>query len=215
MTYQPRLPLPVPLSPFEVAYIDESPPGFWPQNQDSNFGVHRKVFCDQLVNVANQLQLLINESFPGTSTQFLAFWEFMLGLPLAPVGFTLFHRQQIVQSRFIRGPFTHTMLRAVIEPFIIATFGPAISIGVGIPIGAGLPLYSGVSGDVRQYYTIVDSPTNFTYWIFIDSRVTVDSTYFAQELNRINPAGYTYILGTLYNKTGGGVSRGHGGGTHQ
>lgn len=213
MTTQPLLPNPVPYSVVERAYIEDSPSGLWPDNQDSNFGIHRKIFCDRLMDAVSQLQIIFNEMFPATSTQFIANWEEQMGLSINPPGRTLAQRQAAVIARSRRGAFTRTGRRAIIEGYIEATFGVAPAFGAGgIVLGSGVPLFSGVGGDPTLFYRIIEDIINFKYHVWIDNRVVVDLVALNQELLRYTPAGIQYDISTLYQKQNGGKSPAKGGG---
>lgn len=184
-------------SPVEKSYIAEQPPGLWPENRSSNFGVHRIVFCDCISELLQQLQILYNERFPETATVFLDEWEEMLGLPVSPPTRTTLARQKIISARVKRGGFTRTFRRQIVEDFVLATFGAAATFTpAGIPIGTGISLRSGITGtDPTPYYTIVETIESFLYRVTIDSRIDVDAASLRRELNRITPAG---ITGKLY-----------------
>jgi Concanavalin A-like lectin/glucanases superfamily len=85
---QPTLPPEGSFTDPELNFIDESPPGFFPENQDSNWGYRRKVFSDQVQDLYNQLFLIFSERFPQTSEFYLDEWERMVGLPPAPDALT-------------------------------------------------------------------------------------------------------------------------------
>lgn len=214
MTTQPQLPDPIAPSVIEQAYIEDSPRGLWPENQDSNFGIHRKIFCDQLMEAANQLQTIFNEMFPDTSTEYIGTWEEEMGLTVNPPGRSLTQRQRTVSARLKHGPFTRTGRANLIEGFIIATYGAAATFGTsGIVIGAGIPLHSGAGGDPKQYYKVIEDISNFKYHVWIDHNIGVDLTALNQELLRVTPAGISFDISSLYQTTGGGKSSGTFGGT--
>lgn len=223
MSSVPNITLPLgSYSIIERAFISEEPSGLWPPNQNSVHGFHRKVFCDVLMKIALQLDLLLNEKFLDTTNEFLEAHEEELGLTLNPANVTLAQRRSALQARRKRGPFTNSLRRQVIESFIQgaltggtpATFGTA-----GIKIGvSGIPLYSGLSGSASNFYTIVENVGAFSYQVIIDSRVTPDLTGLTRELTRITPAGISFTLtggggATLVQKTGGAKSSSKTGGT--
>lgn len=215
MTTQPLLPAPVAPSVIEQAYIQDSPAGLWPDNQDSNFGIHRKVFCDRLMDAATQLQLIFNEMFPTTSTQFIDKWEEQMGLPVNPPSRTLAQRQSAVTARRRRGAFTRTLRNTIIEGYIVATFGTVPAFGTqGITIGTGIVFHSGASGDPKLLYRVVEDIPNFKYHVLIDNTIAVDFQSLNRELLRLTPAGISFDFVTLYQKSGGGKGVGKAGGTH-
>lgn len=160
MTTQPLLPAPITPTVIEQAYIEDSPSGLWPENQDSNFGLHRKVFCDRLFDVVSQLQTIFNEMFPDTSVVYLDKWEEEMGLTVAAPGRTLQQRQNAVISRSRRGAFTRAGRQQIVENFITATFGVAPAFGPGgIVLGSGVPLHSGISGLAGTYAIRENDPS--------------------------------------------------------
>lgn len=194
MTTQPILPAPIAPSVVEQAFIEDSPPGLWPDNQDSNFGIHRKIFCDELMDAVNQLQTIFNEMFPNTSVQFIEQWEEEMGLTINPPGRTLSQRQSAVISRSRRGAFTKTGRAQLVENFIVATFGAALAFGTGgIPIGSGVPLHSGVNSLIGTY-RIYEDVRNFSYVVRILSSITPDIGSLTRELLRYTPAGISFTI---------------------
>lgn len=141
---QPILANEIAFSDPEFAYIEESPPGLYPENQDSNFGLFRKLFTDQVQVLISQQSSIYNERFVDSSVDFIDEWEREVGLPVAPTGSTLAQRRQFVLNRLRKGPFTRARRREIVESFINATFGPPVELGVaGVAIDpAGIPLYA-------------------------------------------------------------------------
>lgn len=191
---QPIIPVPTSYSEIELAYIEEEPPGLWPSNQDSNFGIHRKVFCDELTIVADQLDVILSEFFISTSTEFLANHEDELGLPINPAGRTLEERRGIALSRMKRGPFTHSLIASIVKSYISVTFGPSIIFNtLGVPIGSGIPLFS-PTGDVSQLFRVYFDIQNFTYEVRISADAAIDTESLTRELDRITPSAITYSI---------------------
>lgn len=154
--FQPTLPAEQPFSDAELAFMDESPPGLFPENQDSNFGFAvRKIFSDRVQELINQLDTIYNEKFVSSSLNYLSEWEIQVGLPVAPTGWTLPQRRNAVTNRLRKGAFTNAARRSIVENFITITFGPAPAFDAsGLPLDAGgIPLYSGVSS-LDQTYVI-------------------------------------------------------------
>lgn len=205
------LPPETPYSDVEKSYISEQPANLFPTNQDSIFGTHRKVFCDEMEKIVEQIQLLYNERFPDTTLQYLTNWEEDLGLPVNSPAQSIQQRQQAVRARIKRGRFTRTLRRETVEGYILATFGePARFSTTGIPITVpGIPLHSGIEGiDPTPYYTITETITNYYYQVLIDSIIDIDLPALDRELKRITPAGIQYLLGKAYKRSGGGKSAG-------
>lgn len=187
-----------PISEIEAVYIEECPPGLFPDNQDSNFGLHRRIFTDVLQDIADQIELIYNERFPDTANDFLPFYEDELGLPIDPDGISLDSRRSMVAARMKKGAFTRGLLKATINPFIVATFGTPPAFGPeGIVIGAGIPLFGVPPADPTIYYHIIEDPTNFHYTIEIDHRLTPYMAGLTRELTRITPAHYHFDFTTF------------------
>lgn len=151
--FQPTLPAEGAFTDAEIAFMEDSPPGLFPENQNSNFGfVIRKIFTDKIQQLIGQQQTLYNERFVETALTFLDVWEGDYGLPVAPTGRTVAQRRQDILSRIQVGPYTRARRRTVVENFISATFGAGVLLTpAGVPIGAGIPLYSGASSFVGLY----------------------------------------------------------------
>lgn len=195
MSTQPTLPPPdAALSEIEAAYLEEQPPGLWPINQDSNFGIHRKVFCGVLSDAASQLDLLLNEKFVATSSEFLWLHEEELGVPENPTGKTIDQRRAVLFARMKRGPFTNALRASIIETFIIATFGPAPQLlSSGLDLQSGIQLFSGEE-DVTGTYEVVEDVENFSYTVYILNTITVDNDGLTRELARITPSGISFTI---------------------
>lgn len=194
--FQPILPPEVTPTEQELNYIDESPPGIFPENQNSNFGyIHRKVFSDQMAKIANGLALLFAEKFVDSSTTFLDEHEVELGLPPNPGSASTVQRRTNVKSRMKKGRFTRTRRREIVEEFIIATFGQSVQLlpdGVALT-AAGVPLYSDPA-PVNLLYNIVESITNFSYDVKIKNTVTPDVPALTRELKRLTPSGISFTV---------------------
>ncbi len=81
---QPILPIEGSFTDAESNFVDESPPGLFPENQDSNWGYRRKIYSDVIQTLYEQLKLIYAERFPQTSQEFLDEWEITVGLPPNP-----------------------------------------------------------------------------------------------------------------------------------
>ena len=192
--HQPILPPEANYNTAELGFINDQPDGLFPENQDSNFGLKRKLWANQAQIGIEQIETIWNELFVKTSSLFLDEWERQLGLPMSPPGITMGNRRARVLARVMRGPFTMHRLWFVIETYLEpAIGGDAIQLvpqGVAIP-PIGLPLYSGVA-DIESVYRIYENPKTYTYEVWIRSEVTPD-IQLDYELRRITPAGYTLI----------------------
>jgi hypothetical protein len=191
---QPALPEEGNYTDAERGYVNDQPPDLFPENQDSNFGLKRKLWTDRAQEGIEQINTIWNELFVKTSSLFLDEWERQMGLPMAPPGITIGNRRARVLARVMRGPFTRNRVMFVIDTFLEpAIGGDAIQLvpqGVEIP-PIGLPLYSGVA-DIESIYRIYENPATYTYEVWVRSEVTPD-VQLDYELRRITPAGYTLI----------------------
>jgi len=193
--HQPTLPAEANFTQAELVFMDESPPGLFPENQDSNFGyVIRKIFSDVSQDIANWQDILYNEHFVNTSGRFIDQWEIEMGLPVDP-SLSLAVRQTNVLARIQRGPFTRTRRNNVIEQYIKATFGtPFALVPQGVPIDSnGIPLY-GEAGNVVTLYEVYEDQRNFSYEVWINSAYTPSMTALTRELKRITPAGISFTI---------------------
>jgi hypothetical protein len=192
---QPTLPPEGAFTNPELNFIDESPRGFFPENQDSNWGWKRKVYTDEIQELFDQLELIYAEAFPQTSQEFLDEWEFMVGLPQSPQNKTLAQRRSRVINRLRGGPFTRTMRREIIESYITATFGdPILLLPPGVEmIVAGQPLYN-EPGDVTQLYMVLETVEQFQYEVRIKSGMGIDQVGLERDLRHFTPAGIFIIF---------------------
>jgi hypothetical protein len=193
--HQPTLPAEANFTQAELVYMDESPPGLFPENQDSNFGyVIRKIFSDVSQDIANWQDILYNEHFVNTAGRFIDQWEIEMGLPIDP-SLTLVARQTNVLARIQRGPFTRTRRDNVIEQYVKATFGTTIQlVPQGVPItSAGIPIY-GESSNLTPLYEVYENQRNFSYEVWINSAYTPSITALTRELKRITPAGISFTI---------------------
>lgn len=198
--YQPTLPPEGAFTDAEIDFIESSPPGLFPDNQDSNFGfIVRKTWTDRVQELIDQLDTLYSERFIVTSTEFLDEWERMAGVPTAPTGLDPITRRAIVLGRVRKGPFTRALRRSIVENYIGATFGTPAAFDVsGISLTAGgVPLYAG-AGTVEQMYEIVEDVPNYLYHIYIDSAFT-PAAGMIRELTRATPAGISFDISYVPN----------------
>lgn len=155
---QPTLPAEELFTDAEFAYIEESPPGLFPENQNSNFGLKRKIFSDRIQELIEQQNTIYNEMFVKTASQFLDEWEREYGLPVAPTNFTIAQRRSAVLNRILKGPFTDPRRRRIIENYIGSTFGTVIQLTPdGVPMAvAGVPLFS-EAAPLSTLYSVRDN----------------------------------------------------------
>jgi len=142
--FQPDLPPEETFTDAEFSFMEESPPGLFPENQDSNFGyVIRRVFSNFIQDLANEQMTLYNERFVETSTDYLDQWEMEVGLPVNPSGITLDQQRLTVLNRLRRGPFTRDRRDALIASYLQASYGtPIILTPSGVPLSSGgVPIY--------------------------------------------------------------------------
>lgn len=194
--FQPTLPAEIAPSDAELEFMELSPPGLFPQNQNSNFGfIIRKLWCDRITELAEQLTTLYNEKFPDTADQFLDDHEREYGLPIAPSNLTIAQRRQSVLTRIRVGPFTRTRRKEIVESFITATFGNPIQLTPGgVPlVSGGVPLF-GETGIVTSLYRIVENIEGQSYTVRISNTVTPDDVGLHRELDRITPSHHSYSV---------------------
>jgi hypothetical protein len=195
MATQPTLPPEVQFTDAEFNFIDDSPRGFFPENQDSNWGYRRKVYSDVIWEIYGQLDFIYSEMFPSTSQSLLDEWEKMVGLPQNPTSKTLAQRRQMVLNRLRGGPFTRTQRRNIVESYITATFGGPIVLlppGVEMLVG-GQPLYNEV-GILDQLYMIVETVEQFKYEVRIKTAMALDQVGLERDLKWYTPAGLQIIF---------------------
>lgn len=191
----PAIPAEGTYSNVELSFIEKSPPGLWPENQDSYFGQLRKVICDEIQSWVDLMMTLYQEMFPATAGSYISLWEEEVGLPVAPTGKTLQDRRTLVQPRRYYGPFTRGRRNAIIEQYILPTLGgdAATLTPGGLDLSAGVPLYSGVSS-LTGTYAVVESVTTFSFTIRIKNTITPDEAGLRKELDRVVPAGLSYSI---------------------
>lgn len=218
--FQPTLPAPTLLNTQELDFIDSSPPGLFPENQNSNFGALRKVFADKMKEVADQIATLYGERFVFTASETLEQWEQEIGLPVATT-LSDQQRRSRIQARRQQGAFTRTKRKQVIEAYLQATFGQTTRLSVdGVPFTAsGLPLYSDVTSLIGLY-TVTENITNYSYSVDINSTAQIDAAGLTRELQRITPAHISFSItysGTVpaqtIRKSGGAIAVSKSGGT--
>ena len=197
---QPTLPPEVQFSEAEFIFMEESPGGLFPENQNSNFGfIIRKVFSDLAQDISNWETILYNEKFVNTSMRFLDQWEIEVGLPPNPVGPSLADRRADVLARLQHGPFTRTRRADLVARYVATTFGAPIQLvpqGVAL-VTAGVPIY-GESGDITTLYEIIEDIPGFHYTVWIANTNTPDLDALNRELKRITPAGISFTITSVH-----------------
>lgn len=195
--FQPHLPAEQPWTEAEIAFHEEEPPGFFPDNQDSNFGfIFRRLWSNRVQELIDQLNLIYNEHFIETSSEFLDEWERTLNLPIVPGNLTLAQRRSVALSRVQSGAFTRTMRNGIIENFIIAALGQTpIQFGVGgMAFAAGGTAFGSEPGSLATLYAVVEDLPNWIYHVRIKNTVAPDLTSLARELTRVTPAPFTFDI---------------------
>lgn len=192
--HQPILPAEQPPSRAEKFFI-EVQPSIFPPNQDSNWGLKRKIWTDQVEELIDQQDSIWRERFVATSLDFLDEWEHMVGIPINPPSTTTEGRRQRILARLRTGPFTDSRRTIIIEPYLAATFGVSVELTPsGVSLVGGIPLMADAAGDPRQYYRIYEDVRNFAYTVYIRSDVTPDIPSLTRDLKRITPAGITVTI---------------------
>lgn len=192
--FQPTLPPEGDFTDAELTFMDESPPGLFPENQDSNFGwIIRRVFSNFIQDLIDLQQTLYNERFVPTSTEYLDQWEIEVGLPPNPTNISIAQQRQAVLAHLAHGPFTRTRRDDVIRRYIVATFGsPIILVPEGVAlVPEGIPLYSEAAG-VENLFRVVEDQPNFHYTVTVSTAVDPNMTSMGRELKRITPCGISF-----------------------
>lgn len=178
----------------ELNFMSESPPGIFPENQDSNWGLIRKMWTDQIQHAIDALTYVYQEAFIQTSEDQLDEWERTYDLPHA-TNLTVPQRRARLLTAARKGPFTRTKRREIIERFITATFGDSIALTpAGVPlVAAGVPLFNDV-GNVLNLYSILEQVEGFSYIVFLLQGMALDMEGLIRELKRFTPAGISFSI---------------------
>lgn len=189
------LPAEVPLTDLERAFFESEPPGLFPQNQDSYWGQLRKVLSDKSQEVADLLTAYyLNMSALTVNLDDMTEWEQMLNIP-AMSGRTLDQRRSFVLSRLNYGAFTRAKRKAIIESFVVTTFGTPITfVPEGISFSAGGMPFFGESSILAGTYRVYEDIRAFAYAVWIKSTTTPDIPGLTRELARITPAGISFTI---------------------
>lgn len=191
---QPALPAEDSLNEVEKLFIEESPVGLWPENQDSNFGQVRRVITQPLDDVVVLVEELYNERFLDTMSGYIGRWERELSLP-RQTSKTNQQRTSIISSHLKKGAFTRARRDALIEEFIQATFGTSVALtpeGVSLPAG-GVPLFADTA-PVSTLYRVYENIADSSYVVWIVNTVTPDLTGLQRELAHFTPAGINFTI---------------------
>lgn len=182
-------------SDVEHDFIENEPPGLFPQDQRSIWGQVRATYAAYLQVLANLLTDWYGNLDPATvGNSDLPEWEYMLDLPSGNLLLTDGKRRAAIQARFQRGPFTRTRRKAVVESFISVTFGdPSLFTSAGLSLSPYITMYSGVT-NVSSAYEIIEDIPNFAYTVYVLSSVGIDSVGLTRELGRITPAGISFTI---------------------
>jgi hypothetical protein len=205
MSTFPTLPAEEVPTDIELSFVESSPTGLWPENQDSNIGQVRKVFCDVLQeDGADELTELYFEMFICTASTYLSLWEEELGASIEPAGMSIESRRAILATKMQWGAFTRPRRNAIIEKFIQATLGgeSARLTPAGLPLVAdGIQLWGELS-DISLAYRVDEDIEDFSFVIYIVSSITPSIDAMTREMNMILPAGLSFTVdntqATLY-----------------
>jgi hypothetical protein len=188
------LPVEVTFTDLEREFMENEPPGLFPQNQDSYWGQLRKVTSDKLQEVADLLGVYyLNQSVDTVNADDMTEWETQFGI--AAGSRTLEERRSFVKSRLVAGPFTRTRRRGIIEAFIVATFGVPITFdAAGVPFDAGGIPFFGESSTLAGTYRVYEDVQGFTYAVWIKNTTVPDIAGLTRELARITPSGIGFTI---------------------
>lgn len=193
---QPVLPPEVALTDAEYGFQAEEPPRFFPQNQNSNWGLKRKNFSDTTQQLIAQLDIIFAERWPMSSTLFLDEWEKLVQLPQNPASRTIGERRNSIISRLRGGPWTRTMRKQIVEGYLaVLAFGDPIQLlppGVGFD-ASGIPIYD-EPGVVSAMYRIYEDVQRFAYKVKIDSSHSPDIISMTHDLQHSQYAGLTLVV---------------------
>lgn len=193
MAHPPTLPAEVAYSDVELDLIDIEPPGLLPTDQVSYWGQLRKVLADYTqANAVDLFTQWYNNLDPRVvDANDIAEWEYMLDVPNG-TALSLAARRNRILSRLYKGAFTRTIRNQIIESYIAATFGAAVSFdpfGVAID-SSGIPLFSGASSLVGSY-RVYEDIRGYSFAVWIRSDITPDINGLTRDLARISPYNFT------------------------
>jgi hypothetical protein len=188
------LPAEVEFTDLEREFMENEPPGLFPQNQDSYWGQLRKVTSDALQEVADLLAAYyLNQSVDTVNADDMTEWETQFGIAAGTR--TLEQRRSFVKSRLTAGPFTRARRKAIIESFVVATFGvPITFVPGGIPFDAGGIPFFGEASTLAGTYRVYEDIQGFTYAVWIKNTTVPDIAGLTRELARITPSGIVFAI---------------------
>jgi hypothetical protein len=139
---------------------------------------------------------LFSELFIATSVEYLELWEKEMGIPvMTGSGLSDTGRRVRLSTRRVRGLFTRTRRREIVERYITDTFGGSTEITpAGIPLTAGGVTLYDEPGDVSSLYHIVESITAFSYEVQISNSVTPDLIGLERDLEWLTPAHIAFSI---------------------
>lgn len=183
----------------ELSFIENSPDGYWPDNQDSNFGQIRRVVTDPLQECVDYLSTLFFEMFVQTSTRYLGLWEEEAGVAINPSNLNIDARRAIVLSVLKKGPFTRARRNKIVEAYILAGQGyPIMLVPEGVPIPpTGLPLY-GEFDPTAAIYNVVETVETFYYSVRIRNGTPVDTAGLTTALKYFQPSGLHFTIDFVF-----------------
>lgn len=216
---QPNLPAEGAYGDMERLFIEAQPKGLWPENQNSNIGLVRRVLTDVLQSAVNKVAELYNELFIDTSSGYMSRWEKQLGLPDG-TNLSVPMRRALIANRRKRGLLTRARLNEMVQLFVLAALGgeavQLIAAGVSLVPG-GVPLHSDVgvadlytggvdlSGGVdllpggitltgSTLYLIKENTSSYSYEVRIHDSVTIDVASLTRELEWMTPSGISFSV---------------------
>jgi len=179
----------------ERSFIENSPDGYWPDNQDSNFGQIRRVTTDPLQECVDFLAILHFEMFVQTASRYLDLWEELANVPVDPTGLTIADRRALVLAVLRKGPFTRARRDALINTYVQIGFGqPIMLVPEGVPIPVeGLPLYDEFDPSSPPF-RVVETVEDYYYSIRIRNGTSVNAQGLADALTYLQYAGLHFTV---------------------
>lgn len=190
---QPTLPAEGAYTETERLFIAEEPPSLFPENQNSNWGLFRRILTDPIQDGVDQLDQLFSELFIDTALGYLSNWEAEYGVPDSS-NYSTINRRTTLSNRKVRAPFTRARVKSLIERYIGDTSGAPAEFGAaGIPItSAGIAMFGEATGAVSTLYRVYEDAKNFKYYVRILNTVT-PAAALLRELQWITPAHLTLV----------------------
>jgi hypothetical protein len=196
--YYPEIPPEGDYSESEQAFIENSPPGLWPDNQDSYFGQFRKVTTDEFQDIRDILFRLWLNMVPQTADEYLYQWEIMVDLPPNPNGRTVRQRRVDVLARLQRGAFTRPKRDKIINDYVSLTVDgdPARFTPDGISFEGGIPLFAEYAANIETKFTVYEFVQDYYYRVVVATGYLDDPDGLERQLKRITPAGIRFEMDT-------------------